>query len=72
MPNTGVQVFVRVRPMLARELVFDNAVDANGNYIKLFNDEQEFTSSYDHVFPEFTSQEQVYERIRGKREGRVH
>ena len=66
MSSTGVSVFVRVRPMLARELAFDNAVDVRSNCIKLFTNEQEFTSSYDHIFPEFTPQEEVYERIRGK------
>ena len=63
---SGVQVYVRVRPMLARELQFNNAVDVQSNYIKVFNDQQEFVSQYSRVFPEFTSQEDVYASVRGE------
>lgn len=67
----GVRVYVRVRPMLARELQFDNAVEAAPpGSIKVFLQAQEFASSYDAVFPEHTSQEEVYARVQGEGVGK--
>ena len=33
--------------------------------VELYKNGQKFSSSYDHVFVEGTTQEQVYERVRG-------
>jgi hypothetical protein len=63
--TSGVQVLVRVRPPLPRELMFDSGVDVRPPYdIKVYNDTQEFSGRYHHVFDEETPQADVYEKIR--------
>lgn len=62
---SGVQVFVRVRPTLPRELMFNCGVDVlPPNTVKLYTDAQEFASTYHHVFPEASTQADVYEKVR--------
>lgn len=62
---SGVQVLVRVRPPLPRELMFDSGVDVKQPYdIKVYNAAQEFSGRYHGVFGEDTAQAEVYERVR--------
>ncbi|KAG2443483.1 hypothetical protein HXX76_001836 [Chlamydomonas incerta] len=61
----GVQVLVRVRPPLPRELMFDSGVDVKQPYdIKVYNAAQEFSGRYHGAFGEDTAQAEVYERVR--------
>ncbi|GLC49371.1 hypothetical protein PLESTB_000212300 [Pleodorina starrii] len=63
--TSGVQVLVRVRPPLPRELMFDSGVEVRPPHdIKVYNDAQEFSGRYHHVFGEETPQADVYEKIR--------
>lgn len=62
---SGVQVLVRVRPPLPRELMYDSGVDVQPPCdIKVFNAAQEFSGRYHHVFSEEASQSEVYEKVR--------
>jgi hypothetical protein len=64
---SGVQVFVRVRPTLPRELMSNCGVDVlPPNTVKLYTDAQEFASTYHHVFPEASTQAEVYNKVRGE------
>ncbi|PNH10079.1 Kinesin-like protein KIF27, partial [Tetrabaena socialis] len=61
----GVQVLVRVRPPLPRELMYDSSVDVRPPYdVKVYNDTQEFSGRYNCVFGEDTPQAEVYEKVR--------
>ncbi|KXZ45005.1 hypothetical protein GPECTOR_59g612 [Gonium pectorale] len=63
--SSGVQVMIRVRPPLTRELMYDSGVDARPPHdIKVFNAAQEFSGRYHHVFGEQAGQAEVYERVR--------
>ncbi|GFR49188.1 hypothetical protein Agub_g11212 [Astrephomene gubernaculifera] len=63
--GSGVQVLVRVRPPLPRELMFDSGVEVRPPYdVKVYNDAQEFSGRYHHVFGEESAQAEVYEKVR--------
>ncbi|GIL75499.1 hypothetical protein Vretifemale_5277, partial [Volvox reticuliferus] len=63
--TSGVQVLVRVRPPLPRELMYDSGVEVRLPHdIKVYNDAQEFSGRYHHVFGEETPQADVYEKVR--------
>eukprot|EP00798_Chlamydomonas_sp_ICE-L_P019882 gene19882-26585_t len=64
--SNGVRVVVRVRPMLAREIEFDNSVEVlSAQEILLFRKDQEFASEYDSIQSTESTQAQVYEQVRG-------
>ncbi|MEW5313809.1 MAG: hypothetical protein WDW38_005346 [Sanguina aurantia] len=69
--SAAVQVLMRIRPMLARELAFDHAVEvipgkgaSSGPRIKAYVAGHEISSEYDCVFGEDSTQEAVYSRVR--------
>jgi hypothetical protein len=62
----GVRVMVRVRPMLPREYQFDQAAETpSETSVKLHKDGQCFESTYDNVFPEGSTQDEVYSDVQG-------
>lgn len=71
---------MRIRPMLSRELAFDHAVEVipgkggtgpgSGPRIKAYVAGHEISSEYDCVFGEDSTQDAVYERVRGEVQGR--
>ncbi|KAL6755347.1 P-loop containing nucleoside triphosphate hydrolase protein [Haematococcus lacustris] len=64
--GNGVQVIVRIRPMLPRELQFDNAVEVlSSSEVVVYKPDAEFASTYDHVFGQESTQEQVYTQVQG-------
>jgi hypothetical protein len=60
-----LQVFVRVRPPIYREIKLETAVSAyGGNTVVLHNEGKDTTCTYNQVFNEFTEQEQIFEKIK--------
>ena len=62
----GVHVVVRVRPMLPREYQFDQAAETpSSTTVKLHKDGQSFESTFDKVFAEGSTQDEVYNDVQG-------
>ena len=60
----GLNVFVRVRPPISKEVKHSNAVIASGNSVKVTTDKGHSTCAYDCVFDEFTNQDNVFTRVK--------
>ena len=63
MSKEGIHVFVRVRPPISDDLEHDAAVIVSGNMISLSDNKHDVSCSYEHVFPETSSQQEVFEYI---------
>jgi hypothetical protein len=63
--HESLQVFLRVRPPIFKEVKLENAVVVNGNQsVTLLDEKKETTCSYDYIFSEVSEQEQVFERVK--------
>ncbi|KAJ1438604.1 P-loop containing nucleoside triphosphate hydrolase protein [Ochromonadaceae sp. CCMP2298] len=63
--SEALQVFVRVRPPIFKEVTLNTAVTVNGSRALTLSDEKRETRcSYDHVFNELSQQEEVFEKVK--------
>ena len=62
--EAALQVFVRVRPPIAKEISLENAVSASGNIIRVCGQKHDVSCAYDHVFNELTDQGSVFTHIK--------
>lgn len=63
--SEALQVFLRVRPPIFKEVKQENAVLVRGSQaVTLIDDKKETTCSYDHVFNEVSEQQQVFEKVK--------
>lgn len=61
----AIKVFVRVRPPISNEVTEDNAVSATSETsVKLASSKHNLTCTYNHVFSDLTTQEEVFEEVR--------
>ena len=61
----SLRVFVRVRPPISKEIEKETAVHVSGNQsIVLTAEKTDISCSYDFVFNELSTQDQVFERIK--------
>jgi len=60
----GLNVFVRVRPPISKEVKHTNAVTPSGNSVRVTTDKGHSTCAYDCVFDEFSSQDNVFTRVK--------
>ena len=63
MSKEGIHVFVRVRPPISDDLEHENAVVVGGNVVSLSDEKHDVSCTYEHVFPESSSQQEVFEYI---------
>jgi hypothetical protein len=60
-----LKVFVRVRPPILKEVKHEAAVMVQGHAgVSIYNDNKETVCSYDYVFNELSSQEEVFEKVK--------
>lgn len=60
-----LRVFVRVRPPIYKEVKYDTAVITRGDTaVSVYYENKETQNSYDHVFNEVATQEEVFEKVR--------
>ncbi len=60
----GIHVFVRLRPPISDDINFDTAVFANNNdTISLTDKKRSVTCQYEHVFPETSTQDDIFENV---------
>lgn len=60
-----LQVYVRVRPPILREVKHETAVMIGGDrMISIATENKEISCKYDHVFNEVTEQEDIFERVK--------
>ena len=66
MPQTeSLRVFVRVRPPISKEIDKETAVHVSGTQsITLTAEKNDISCSYDFVFNELSTQDQVFERVK--------
>ena len=66
MPQTeSLRVFIRVRPPISKEVDKETVVHVAGNQsITLSAEKNEISCSYDYVFNESSSQDQVFEKVK--------
>mmetsp|Transcript_13391 Transcript_13391/g.22322 ORF Transcript_13391/g.22322 Transcript_13391/m.22322 type:complete len:1029 (+) Transcript_13391:37-3123(+) len=63
--SESLQVFVRVRPPIYKEVKLNNAITVNGNQsLTLADEKRETRCSYDCVFGETTQQVEVFEKVK--------
>jgi len=68
--SDNIKVFVRVRPLLPRELLHDEAIaEPEGKAVSVFRDGAGVKSSFDHVFGKQSSQEEIYSVAKGHLSG---
>jgi len=65
MAKEGIHVFVRVRPPISDDINYEPAtsVDNGDTTITLVDEKHNITCSYEHVFRETASQDDVFERV---------
>jgi len=63
--SEALQVFLRVRPPIFKEVKQENAVVVGGaQSVTLIDDKKETTCSYDYVFNEVSEQQHVFEKVK--------
>jgi hypothetical protein len=61
----SLQVFVRVRPPISREVKLNTAITITSDRaLTLVDEKRETQCSYDHIFSEVSQQEEVFEKIK--------
>ncbi len=63
----GVRVFVRVRPPLSEDVLFDTAVVASGDEVQLSDGKRSAACRYERVFPETAAQSHVFDAVRPRK-----
>lgn len=63
--SEALQVFLRVRPPISKEIKSENAIIVRGTQaLTLTSEKQETYCTYDHVFNELSDQSHVFEKIK--------
>ena len=63
--SEALQVFVRVRPPISKEIKKETAVFVTGSQTVILNsDKQEIQCQYDHIFNEVSEQAEVFENVK--------
>lgn len=63
--SESLQVFVRVRPPISKEVKHEVAVSVpNSQSVSISSEKGQTSCSYDHVFNEVSEQEQVFEKVK--------
>lgn len=62
----SLRVFIRVRPPIAKEVKNDTAVYVSGGHksLSLNSEKHEISCSYDYVFDELSTQDNVFEKVK--------